>query len=146
MTDGWSLTSVRIMILCGAALLLPLAGCGGDGLKEIHGTITYRGQPLPKGVIEFLPPDGNGPTAAAPVVNGEFKLRVGCGRKAVRIQGFRASGKRAYSSGPPGGPPVEEQEQFLPERFNANSTLVQEITADKSIYDFHLDDLKRASQ
>jgi hypothetical protein len=135
-------------ILCGLALLsplLPLAGCGGDGLRKIHGTVTYRGQPLTKGRIEFWPPDGNGPTAAAPIINGKYSLRLMPGRKLVKIEGFKVIGKRPASLRHPDGVMIDDEVPIVPERYNAKSELFREIAAAEGSYDFHLDDPPGAS-
>jgi hypothetical protein len=124
----------------GAASLLPLAGCGGNGLKKIHGTVTYRGKPIDKGRITFLYPDGNGPSAAIPIVHGKYELPVSLGRKLVQIEGYKVIGQRPYNPYNPNGPKVDDQVPFVPERYNAKSELFREITADNSTYDFHLDD------
>ena len=136
----WKATIVGYAVLLGAAFFLPLAGCGGDGLKKIHGTVTYRGQPIGKGRITFLPPDGNGPSAAIPIVDGKYELRVTLGRKLVQIDGYKVIGKRPYNPYNPSGPMVDDQVQIVPERYNAKSELFREITAGESIYDFDLDD------
>ena len=127
-------------LLCGTALLAPLAGCGGDGLKRVHGTVTYRGQSINKGRIEFWPPDGNGPTAAAPIINGEFSARVPPGRKLVKIYGVKVVGKRQSSQRHPDGILIDSEIPIVPERFNSQSELYRDITADSSIVDFRLDD------
>ena len=102
-------------ILCGVAVLLLLGGCGGDGLRKIHGTVTYLGKPITKGRIEFWPPDGNGPTAAAPIIHGQFALPIMPGRKLVKILGFKVIGKRPASLRHPDGVMVDEEVQIVPE-------------------------------
>ena len=48
----------------------PLTGCGGDGLRKIHGTVTYRGKPIAKDVSRSCFPTG---TARLP----PFQLSTG---------------------------------------------------------------------
>ncbi len=132
-------------LLCSIAVLLPLGGCGGDGLRKIRGAVTFRGQPLTKGRIEFWPPDGNGPTAAAPIINGKYTVRVLSGRKLVKIEGFKVIGRRPASLRHPDGVMVDNEEQIVPDRYNAKSGLFREITAAENVYDFHLDDPPAAS-
>ena len=145
MIPGPKLAILGGAIFLGAIVLLPLAGCGGHGLKKIHGAVTYRGQPLQKGLITFFPADGDGPTAAAPIINGQYSLPVALGRKQVRIEGFRVIGKRPASPRHPDGQMVDNEAQIVPERYNAKSELFREISADTSIYEFHLDDPQGAS-
>ncbi len=126
--------------VCGFAWMLCVAGCGhGDGLMQIGGGVTYDGQPVKNGTISFLPPDGNGPTAAAIVTDGKYSVKVAPGKKQVRIEGFKVVGQRHYVPNDPTSPMVDVQEQILPERYNAKSTLTREIASHAATYDFVLE-------
>jgi hypothetical protein len=83
-----------------AATILAAAGCGGGSSDvprfNVSGTVTYKGQPVPDGVIQFLPDSakGNdGPATNATIVNGSYDTAtsgrgtVG-GPHIVIIQGF----------------------------------------------------------
>lgn len=67
-----------------AALLMTLlvGGCGSqDGLMryDVSGTVTHNGNPVPQGVIQFLPDStkGNeGPAANANIVQGKYDTSV----------------------------------------------------------------------
>jgi hypothetical protein len=123
------------------ALIACLAGCGRrDGLTSISGTIAYDGQPVKKGTVTFVPADGNGPTAAAPIVDGKYSVKILPGRKLVRIEAFKVTGTRRYSRGNPNSPMVDMQEQILPARFNTKSKLTREIAPTESVYDFALEE------
>lgn len=61
-------------MVCGAALL---AGCGSNSKFDtipIKGTVTYKGKPLTKGIVTYLPAkSGVGRTANGPLdANGAF--------------------------------------------------------------------------
>jgi hypothetical protein len=80
-----------------ALCILATAGCGSDGPRryEISGTVTYDGQPVPKGFITILPDDskGNdGPGGGAPIENGVYCTPAGKGivggPHLVRIVGY----------------------------------------------------------
>lgn len=64
-------------ILAWSAMIL-IAGCGGPdplGRHAVSGTITFRGQPVPKGFVKFIPDTskGNkGPGGGAPIENGKL--------------------------------------------------------------------------
>jgi len=72
--------SRRIALLTGvlacAALVVPL-GCGSDdGLGQryqISGKVTYNGQPLSKGTINFAPVESDGHPAGGQIVDGAIK-------------------------------------------------------------------------
>ena len=94
----------RVAILC-----LMLAGCDGDSRKELSGTVTYDGKPLPAGVISFEPDatKGNdGPAGTAIVKDGQFRTAPGKGvlggAYRVRIQG--GDGVNAGELNPHGRP------------------------------------------
>ena len=82
-----------------AAFLVVAAGCGGEEkLYDVSGTVTWGGQPIPKGQI-FFDPDASKGTAGtqgfATVENGKFDTKVplkGRGLKSghytVRVSGF----------------------------------------------------------
>ncbi|WLD15389.1 hypothetical protein [Planctellipticum variicoloris] len=75
--------------LCFAAVCAALlAGCGGSGLKleNLHGKVTFGGQPIVYGLIEFIPnaaADHKGPAGSAEIVNGEYDTK-NSGRGVVR--------------------------------------------------------------
>ena len=75
------MSDLRLTRVCAFALALCMAGCRGNGLTEIGGTVTYDGQPVQKGSISFLPFDGKGPTAAAIIADGAYSVKVALGRK-----------------------------------------------------------------
>jgi hypothetical protein len=78
--------------------LLVAAGCGGSSivLDEVSGRVTFAGQPVVYGTIEFIP-DANaghtGPAGRAEIVNGEYDTRNGgkgviAGSHQVRITAY----------------------------------------------------------
>ena len=84
------------MLFAGAALL---AGCGGEEkLYDVSGTITFNGQPIPKGLIFFDPDPSKGTPGTqgfAEIENGKFDTAAaGKGRGIrggayiIRISGF----------------------------------------------------------
>jgi hypothetical protein len=59
-----------------AGLGLPaLVGCGDPyGRQEIRGTVTFRGRSLDRGIIEFLPANGERTQAGAAIQNGRYAI------------------------------------------------------------------------
>lgn len=70
--------NVRFLALMGSLGLLLTAGCGGDDLGQrypVSGTITYNGEPVPKGNIYFVPEDPQtGRSASGVIDNGRYQL------------------------------------------------------------------------
>jgi hypothetical protein len=96
-----------------AAVALTLSGCGDAVNKKgvtITGTVTYDGQPVPKGYIQFLPEDGKGNNAGVEIHDGKFKAQnVTPGKNRIQIS------STATDSGPKGPPDMaammRQQEQ-----------------------------------
>ena len=128
---------VRLLLACGFVLTLCLAGCGRDGLAQISGMVVFDGQPLGKGNVSFMPADGRGPTAAAIVADGKYSVRIAPGKKRVQIEGFRVVG-RQHAMGDPNAPMVDILKPIIPKRYNIDSELTCEITANNHTYDFRL--------
>lgn len=124
----------------GAALLLILPGCGPDGpaRSKVSGRVTYKGQPVSKGIIRFLIDDR--PTSMGQIEMGEYTIDqnggvpVGSGK--VEIEGFEDTTKLIHSS--PTGVKTYEAKQILPPKYNTTSELTVEIVRGKNKKDFDL--------
>jgi hypothetical protein len=85
-----------------------LAGCQGDGLVPIHGTVTFAGQPVPAGVVWFDPDAGN-PAAQgyALIKDGRFVTADAGGRGikpgayVVRVEGYDGKPAGEFPMGKP---------------------------------------------
>jgi len=65
-----------LALLVGPAVLVVL-GCGGDDLGKryaVSGQVTYKGEPVKKGVISFHPEDKEGRGATGQIENGSYSL------------------------------------------------------------------------
>ena len=93
---------------------------------------------MKKGTITFLPADGKGPTAAAPIADGKYSVKVAPDEKLVKIEGYKVDWPaplqpltiREWSI---------DQEQILPARYNTKSELTREITSGDRTCDFALE-------
>lgn len=127
--------SLRHTAICSVVLLVFCTGCGGNGLKEIRGAVTYDGRPVKQGTITLLPPDRKGPTAAAIITDGKYSVAATLGPKQVIIEGFEVKGMRRY----PGSMMMcEDRKQILPARYNTKTELTSNITSGVRTYDFTL--------
>ena len=65
------------MRIAASLLVLLLAGCGGggDGVS-ISGSVSFKGQPVNDGMIQFVPDQGNfgGRSAGGTIVNGRYTI------------------------------------------------------------------------
>jgi len=80
--------SLALTAVLFAAALLPLAGCGSA--TSASGHVTYQTKPVGNGAITFLPADGHGPIAGAPIVDGQYQIdNLVPGKKLVQIVGVK---------------------------------------------------------
>jgi hypothetical protein len=122
-----------MLLLCGAVLV---PGCSGDSSRlAVEGKVTIDGNPLPAGKISFTPMPGTpSPTGGATITNGTFKVLAAKGLRPgtfrVEIKALRPTGKTTRDD--LSGGSVEQQEQYIPKRYNEKSELVAEIKAGES--------------
>ncbi|WP_152053899.1 hypothetical protein [Tautonia marina] len=127
------------------------SGCGGgDGLQRmpIDGTVTFDGQPLEDGRIQFFPDPGNAEPimSGAPITSGSYSIAqvdgLVPGTYVVRISS--ASGEEVAVTGEgdaqmPGLGPIHPIE-LIPSKYNTESTLTAEVTSSGSnTFDFSLE-------
>lgn len=130
----------QLATACGFVLVLCLSGCGPrDGLTQISGTVSYDGQPVAKGNISLMPVDGVGPSAAAIITDGKYKVKIAPGSKRVKIEAFKVVGKELYRPNDPTSGMVDALEQYLPERYNTKSELTRDVTNGIGTLDFSLE-------
>ncbi|HJZ94316.1 MAG TPA: hypothetical protein VKE40_25860 [Gemmataceae bacterium] len=106
-----------IAALTAAALL---AGCGGRPTYKVTGTVSWKGQPIADGQINFLPEDGNVHPATAKILNGRYEAHVPAGRMKVEI----------YADQDMGYDPAMHQnvkKGLIPPEYNARSTLSLDV-------------------
>jgi hypothetical protein len=121
-----------VVALCLAAL----TGCGGTKPLPrfaVEGTVTLDGKPLPDGTIQFLPAaDTDGGMVGAKIAGGRFATPAvrgaAPGKYRVEIAASRPTGRKVPD--PRREEPLDEFVQYLPERYNAQSTLTAEVTAE----------------
>jgi hypothetical protein len=116
--------------------ILVANGCGTSGAKtcEVSGTVTWNGQPIPRGDIIFYPEDGLETPEAAKIIGGKFHLRAKPGWKLVQIH---ASREVPGSLDPVMQSPVREA--YIPAEYNKNTILREEIKAEgKNHFTFDL--------
>jgi hypothetical protein len=121
-----------------AVLALCAAGCSRETSHgTITGNVTLDGAPLPKGLIRFVPEDGQSPTADAPIEGGAFEARVPVGSKRITISAPKIVGQRKmYET--PDSPMVDVVEELLPVEYNERSTLTLNVVPGDQTKDFPL--------
>jgi hypothetical protein len=69
----------------GFVLVLALAGCGGEATTTLSGNITYQGEPVPSGLINFRSADGTKTLGGAIESDGTYSFELPPGEYQVRI-------------------------------------------------------------
>mgnify|MGYP007073187936 FL=1 len=128
-------------LLLALCLLASVVGCGDSRRRAVEGTVTVDGTPVEYGFIEFLPMEGtSGPTAGAEIKDGAYRVPadkgVFEGEFRVKTRAMRASSTTIYD--PVTGEPQQGAEQFLPARYNQQSTLTAEIDGSQTQLEFEL--------
>jgi hypothetical protein len=126
---------------CAALLVLAaLAGCSGSNAAPTYpvtGTVTLDGKPLEEGEIYFLMP-AKGEVDIVAVKNGKFEGQVKAGNRRVEIRAYKIIPAHEAAS-MPGYTVPESRENYLPAKYNTESTLTAEVKADgENQFDFQL--------
>ena len=121
-------------------LTATLLGCGGTKRQSIEGTVTYGGEKVAQGSIKLIPQTGTkGPSGGALIKDGKFSIPAD---KGVYVGTFRvellATKETGRQSQDVMGEVVKERVQYLPPKYNRESTLTQEITSGHNELTFKL--------
>jgi hypothetical protein len=127
-------------------LLVCCWGCGkSDGLDRaaVAGKVTLDGVPVATGTIVFYPTsDTKGPTTGGNIEEGKYSIAVAkgpiVGRNRVEIRATKKTGRKVQSPMAQPGVMTDEIVESVPDRYNSNSTLEQEIQQGDNILDFNL--------
>jgi hypothetical protein len=116
--------------------VLSAAGCGArDGVDRVlvSGNVTFKGAPLAKGQIRFIPSENTiGAITVEPINDGFYTSKdvggVPVGVHRVEIRGYDPE---VYAKAPkgPGSPPIP---QLLPKKYNHQSELTANLEPSKS--------------
>jgi len=130
--------SSRFMGPLAATLLLAVLGCGQkNNLHPVSGAVSVDGAPLEDGSISFAPLDGQGPTAGTTIRGGQYRVETPLGKKRVTIEAYRDAATKRNDSYP-GMADRPTKVQFLPARYNSESTLDADISASDEPVNFDL--------
>ena len=134
----------RAQVYAAAWVALAAIGCGGAPEQtNVTGKITFDGQPVANGQIEFEP-QGAGRMAFAAIADGGYATAkdrgVQPGKYLVRITATRPTGKLAEQDAfTPDAASAAINEQFIPAKYNSSSNLSVEIAPGESmVQDFEL--------
>lgn len=110
-------TNYRALLPGCVFLALALVGCQGapEGKYLVQGTVTWNGEPIEHGYVQFEPEDGNS-AESGKIVNGSYQLYAHPGANNVIITATREEGY-IESMNQPGFV------QYIPPKYNDKSEL-----------------------
>jgi hypothetical protein len=139
---GESRMKQQIALLALAAVLFPLSGCNrdtGPTRVSVTGEVLLDGEPLPEGMIRFIPdPSVSGSAVAAKIERGKFSLRRREGPvegkyrveiEATGHQDFPIDDEEAFAAAFARQPRKPLGENPVPMAYNERSQLTEEIIA-----------------
>ncbi len=130
----------KTLAACAAVCFaLPLFGCGlgGPTTYEVTGTVTLDGEPIADAQIVFRAVDGSEGSWAGKVTDGEYAVQSTPGKKRVEITATREIHVKVASDS---GEGELNYEMYVPEKYNRQSELTREVTADgDNHFDFALE-------
>ena len=136
----------RALVLPLAVLAAAAAGCGGgDGLprQSVSGKVTFGGQPLEKGTIQFVPDDPNmkDPTSGgAPILDGSYAIGSEMGLVPGKYKVSISSPTGGAAQGDAPGSASAMPKELIPSQYNTASTLSADVKAGQSnTFDFPLE-------
>ena len=122
-------------LLLGATMLVG-CGAGGTGGYSVAGNVTFQDTTVNNGEIVFTPADGETASIATKITDGKYACQLPSGKSQVRITAYReVPGQFDYSNP---GQPAPMIEMYIPDQYNAKSTLEVTVDGSKKDLDFKL--------
>lgn len=123
-----------------AVLMMAVMGCsgGGDDLVTVTGSVSFNGQPVETGTIQFTPADGQGSPVGGEIADGSFSIRTTPGPKKVSIYGEKVVARERREFAPPGQEVYEIKENYIPSQFNDATILAFDVPSDGGSKEFAL--------
>ena len=125
-------------------------GCGGDSIQKtsVAGKVTLNGEPIELGLITFTPSSETAATSSG-AASGEIKAGTYSipesegpmvGKHTVSITAQRKTGQQVPAIIPaPPGTMIDVTEEYIPYKYNFETTLTAELTDGENTKDFALE-------
>jgi hypothetical protein len=129
-------TRVLAWFSCCVLLTVSVVGCsqGGADLGQVEGTVTLDGQPLANAVVEFQPEAEGRPSMGSTDSSGHYELMYTRDTPGAMIGKHRVRIELSDSDDEPGAEPA----LAVPEKYNAETELSEEVAAGSQTIDFTL--------
>ena len=126
------LSSMRCATVAVVLLGLAACGCGSgpSGRYAVSGTVSFKGQPLEYGTIEFVPATKEITSfQGAPITDGKFSIPADKGlmpgKYMVRVSSAEKTAQPSESIPGVAPPPAKDR---IPPEYNENTKLTAEVT------------------
>ena len=126
-----------------ATVVLALTGCGSEPAYQgpqripLSGKVTFDGVPMDGGTISFIAV-GKGNPAGGPITAGTYSVSEEQGANAgsyrVEIRWLKPTGEKVKDDDT--GGMIDVVKQVIPAKFNEQSELKADVSADKKTFDF----------
>lgn len=129
--------------LVGFGLLMAVAGCGEGtgGRQSVSGQVTFKGQPLDQGTIQFVPTDAAKDAApgVAQVAAGKYEMPAASGLKPgpYKVIISATAGPKVNESEAPGDSDAPAKE-LIPPAWNVDSKHTVEVKTGPNKFDFSI--------
>jgi hypothetical protein len=135
---------MKATLVGGVVLVVLLVGCSGQGGRRVWGKVSWEGEPIREGDIEFIPIEGTGgPSVGGLIRDGAYDLPAARGPLAggtyrVELRAVRDTGR--FPPGPRHPKALPEREPIFPPEYNVQSKLRVTVRdrAGENQFDFHL--------
>lgn len=126
------------------------SGCGGSSIQKtsVSGKVTLNGEPIELGQITFTP-SAEGGSNSSGAASGEIKAGAYSisasegpmvGKHSVSITASRKTGQQVAAAMPaPEGTMIDVTEDYIPYKYNFETTLTAELTSGENTKDFALE-------
>ena len=129
---GWTLSFIGCLLLTGCG-----GGPTGPTLYKVSGSVSFDGAPVEVGRIEFRRAEGDKRAFSGEIKGGSYSLQCEAGKVDVVITASRIiPGK--FDTSNPDDPPQPVGEMYIPEKYNAKSTLTAEVKSGSNDIPFDL--------
>ncbi len=124
-----------VLALALAGFSIPGCGAGISADRAaVKGTVTFNGQPIKKGRINFVPAEDNkGPASGGVILDGKYdspaEMGVAVGKNMVEIRAPEETGKKTKN--PYGDDEIPEVTEVIPDSYNLATTLEANIETGK---------------
>jgi len=117
-----------------------LSGCGGS--PRVEGTVTFNGEKVDGGVINFFPAAQAGGAAkgSARIIGGRYSIAssdMPAGSYLVRITWSKKTGKQIDNPSDP-GVKMDQMVQVIPKQYNSESNVTKDVTSGSNTINFEL--------